>query len=52
MSHIKKEKKKNIKEVKEKRKRKIKINRLANTFRWLEDPSTAWLVRSMAEDPA
>jgi len=26
-------------------------NRLAGTFHWSEDPSTAWLVPSTAEDP-
>jgi hypothetical protein len=26
-------------------------DRLAGTFRWSEDPSTAWLVLSTAEDP-
>ncbi len=41
-----------MKEVKEKKEKKEKVDRLANTFCWLEDPSTAWLVPSMGEDPA
>jgi hypothetical protein len=30
----------------------INSDRLADTFCWSEDPSTAWLVRSTAENPA
>jgi hypothetical protein len=48
VSHKKRKKKEKHKGSKRKKGKKIKIDRLANTFRWLEDPSTAWLVPSMA----
>jgi hypothetical protein len=46
-----KERKRKLKKRKNEKKRK-EINRLASTFRWLEDPRTDWLVPSTAEDPA